>query len=275
MYYTLDAGAKLYRVTSPDTVWPTPLLGQGAYFTHGGRYNRAGQATVYCSEDPLVALTEAAFYQALEWQLRISTTQRFRTMTYPLVSDHILWCFTLDSSPPLIDLEHSQAQHTFQYPPRLIHNPSLNPRHGVQIVGQPPSRDYTGTQELADLIRAYLPPPGANPARPEGVKAPSVRMRRKYNFQPSQLALFLMDPRIQVPYENRTTLVDQWRLRLEFEQARPRQSVTNSTVEIGWTAPRFQLGPVGHPAVLACARRPRAIDYAVAPQWHLLEIRFA
>ena len=97
-------------------------------------------------------------------------------MTYPLVSDHTLWCFTLDPAPVVIDLEHPQAQHTFQYPPHVIYNPSLNPRHGVQIVGQPPSRDYFGTQALADDIRAYVPHAGA---RPEGVKAPSVRMRRK------------------------------------------------------------------------------------------------
>src|SRR5947209_4374558 len=173
MYYTLGAGARLYRVTSPNTAWPTPLLGQGAYFNHGGRYNRAGQATVYCSEDPLVVITEAAFYQALEWQHRISM-QRFNPMTYPLLSDHLLWCFTLDPPPPLVDLEHPQAQHTFQYPPHLIYNPSLNPRRGPQLVGQPPARDYTGTQQLADEIRAYLPPPGANQQRPEGVKAPSV-----------------------------------------------------------------------------------------------------
>ncbi len=100
MYYSPAAGTRLYRVTSPDTAWPTPLLGRGAYYTHGGRYNRVGQATVYCSEDPLVVITEAAFYQSLEWQHRISG-QRLSAMTYPLISDHILWCFTLDPSPPL------------------------------------------------------------------------------------------------------------------------------------------------------------------------------
>jgi hypothetical protein len=274
MYYALSAGARLYRVTSPNTAWPAPLLGLGAYFTHGGRYNRAGQATVYCSEDPLVVITEAAFYEALEWQRRISV-QRYYPMTYPLVSDHVLWCFTLDPPPPLIDLEHHQAQHTFQYPPHLIHNPSLNPRQGIQLAGQAPSRDYTGTQELADEIRAYLPPPGTNQARPEGVKAPSVRMRRKYNFQPFHLALFVMDPRIQVPYEKRATFVNQWQLRLEFEQARPRQAVTNTTVEIDWVAPRFQLGPAGHPPVPAYAGRPRAIEHTMAPQWYPVNIRYS
>jgi len=274
MYYALGAGARLYRVTSPSTTWPTPLLGQGAYFTHGGRYNRAGQATVYCSEDPLVVITEAAFYQSLVWQLRISA-QRFSAMTYPLVSDHILWCFVLDPPPPLIDLEHRQAQHTFQFPPHLVHNPSLNPRRGVQILGQPASRDYAGTQELADEIRAYLPPPGANQVRPEGVKAPSVRMRKKYSFQPFQLALFVMDPSIHLAFADRATLLNQWQLRLEFEEAAPRKAVSNTTVAIDWTAPRFQLGPIGQPALPAYSARPRATQHTVAPQWHLIDIRYA
>ncbi len=157
----------------------------------------------------------------------------------------------------------------------MIDNPSLNPRRGVQVLGQPPSRDYTGTQELADDIRAYLPPPGSTHTRPEGVKAPSIRVRKKYNFQPFQLALFVMDPFVHVPYTSRATLVNQWQLRLEFEDSRSRRSVTNTTVEIEWVAPRFQLGPPGYPSVPAYAGRPRATDYAVAPHWYSSEIRYA
>src|SRR4051794_18981057 len=56
MYYPLAPDARLYRLTGPQVAWPTPVLGQGAYFTHGGRFNRAGQATVYCSEDPIVVI---------------------------------------------------------------------------------------------------------------------------------------------------------------------------------------------------------------------------
>ena len=66
MYYPLAAGARLYRVTDSRTNWPAPLLGHGAYFTKGGRYNYASEPTVYCAEDPLVVLAEAAFYEALE-----------------------------------------------------------------------------------------------------------------------------------------------------------------------------------------------------------------
>lgn len=61
MYYQLAAGTRLYRVTASGVNWPTPLLGHGAYYTKGGRYNYATQATVYCAEDPVVVLAEAAF----------------------------------------------------------------------------------------------------------------------------------------------------------------------------------------------------------------------
>jgi hypothetical protein len=100
-------------------------------------------------------------------------------------------------------------------------------------------------------------------------------MRRKYGFQPSQLALFGMDPGMQVPYANRANVVNQWEVRLEFEQAKPRQAVTNATVEIDWAAPRFQLGPAGHPPVPAYAGRRGTIAHAVAPQWYLVDSRYA
>jgi hypothetical protein len=72
MYHPTAPATRLYRVTRPDETWPNPLLGLGAYFTRGGRYNRPHQQTIYASEDPLVAITEAAFYQALDWQRRIA-----------------------------------------------------------------------------------------------------------------------------------------------------------------------------------------------------------
>ena len=65
MHYTLGAGVRLYRVTSPITAWPTRLLGQGDYFTHSCWYNRPGQATAYCSEDPLVVITGLPFTRHL------------------------------------------------------------------------------------------------------------------------------------------------------------------------------------------------------------------
>jgi hypothetical protein len=99
-------------------------------------------------------------------------------------------------------------------------------------------------------------------------------MRRKYNFQPFDLALFVMDPAIQTPYANRATLVEPWELQLQFEQARPHGPVALGTAKIDWTGPRFQLGPAGHPPVPAYSGRPKAMAYGVAPRWYPIEIRY-
>jgi hypothetical protein len=270
MYYTLNPGARLYRVTSTNTVWPTPLLGQGAFFTHGGRFNRTGQATVYCSEDPLVVITEQAFYQALDWHRAISS-QRLNPIAFPLVSHYVLWCFSIDPPPAIIDLEHSQAMSTFQYSPHFVHNPSLNPRPGVQLLYQPAARDYTGTQGLADDIRVYLPPAGVNQPRPEGIKFPSVRSPRKYRFQPYNLALFVMDPKLQVPYQDRSASIDQWELTIEFLEKSSGDPVTFDTQEIDWEQPRFQIGPAGGNAIPEYPRRPRAMAFNTG-QWYRVDI---
>lgn len=270
MYYRLAPDARLYRLTGPNVAWPTPVLGQGAYFTHGGRFNRAGQATVYCSEDPVVVITEMAFYQALEWQHRISV-QRFNPMTYPLVSTHLLWSFGLNPAPAIIDLESQATRHTFGYPAHLLLNPALNPRKGAQSATQPPGRDYTGTQALADEIRAYEPPFGAGD-RAEGLKAPSVRSRPRHGFQPHQLALFVKDPKIQRPYEERAMLVDQWDLHLEFQAPRPRGGVDYHTPHIDWVKPRFRLE--GTKAIPAFTARPGAKELK-ARTWYRIEIAYA
>src|SRR5882724_3349145 len=124
MYYPLAAAAGLYRITGPGVNWPTPLLGHGAYFTKGGRYNNVSQPTVYCAEDPLAVLAEAAFYEALEWQSKISA-HMLNPVTYPLVSSHKLWCFSIDPPPAVVDLEDVQAVAVFQHTPHMLLNPSL------------------------------------------------------------------------------------------------------------------------------------------------------
>src|SRR5262249_4965198 len=75
MYYQIGAG-DLYRVTKQNTIWPEPVQGLGAFYTPkgGSRYNEPHQQTVSCSEDPLVAITEAAFYQALRWRDAIASS---------------------------------------------------------------------------------------------------------------------------------------------------------------------------------------------------------
>ena len=243
MYYIPGVAARLYRMTTPGSTWPTPLFGHGAYFitvapkkliltrrasegsasepslarrvsmckdaklscrgnTKGGRFNRANDPTVYCSEDPLVVITETAFYESLEWHRRISD-HRLNPVGYPFVSRHSFWCFSIDPPPPLIDLQHSSAIAQFQFPPHMLLNPALNPRRGLQLAGQSANRDYFGTQELADEIRAYIPPAGSPNSRPEGIRAPSVRTAAVSGYQPSMLALFLFDPKLGwwVPYD--------------------------------------------------------------------------
>lgn len=260
MYHAPGPGTRLYRVTSAqpyDSVWPNPIQGLGAYYTRGGRYNRVHQQTVYCSDDPLVALTEAAFYQALDWQQRLSV-HRINPTTYPFTSEHWLWSYSLNPAPPLIDLAHAHARHQFLFPPHLLLNPS---------------RDYIGTRDLADDVRAYVPPQGSPYSRPEGLKAPSVRTPRRGGFQPSQFALFVMAPAVQQPYVQRATLLDQWRLTIEFQQLSPRQPVRFGTELIDWPRPRFRLGGPSHVVIPAFANRPGSRSYQLG-RWYRLTIHY-
>jgi RES domain len=76
MYVTLPVGTTLYRATSRNTRKPAVLAGQRAFHgrQYGGRYNASRQTAVYTASDPLVALTERAFYEALTWQDTLATT---------------------------------------------------------------------------------------------------------------------------------------------------------------------------------------------------------
>src|SRR5262249_23720248 len=150
---------------------------------------------------------EAAFYDGLSWQRKVSY-QRFIPMSYPLVSRHLIWSFSIDPPPAIIDLEHAEALAAFQYPPYFLLNPSLNPRQGIQQIDQPGSvdaRDYTGTQGLADDIRGHIPRASSH-SRPEGVKSPTFRLKRKHNFRPHLFAMFILDPAAQVPFAERSRL---------------------------------------------------------------------
>ena len=273
MYHPLAAGARLYRVTGPGSDWPTPVLGAGAYYTKGGRYNRVDHHTVYCSEDPLVVLAETAFYQALDWQRRTSLN-RTTPLTYPFVSRHRLWCFAIDPAPPILDLENPIAPHQFQFSPNLLFNPSLNPRDGITLQGQVPSRDYTGTQELADEIRAYNPAAaGLLDPRPEGIKVPSVRLEKQDNFQPHLIALFLGVSPDQIPFCDRSNLLGQWELELEFLQKSPRAPINHASGRVDWRRPRFRLSDAGAAILPAYASRPAAVAYDPG-SWHDFEVEF-
>jgi hypothetical protein len=196
-------------------------------------------------------------------------------MSYPLLSTHILWSFRIEPPPPVIDLAHPDARVGFQYPPYFLFNPSLNPRQGIQQIDQPAlvdARDYQGTQTLADEIRGYIPPANTNRPRPEGVRAPSIRLKKKYRHQPQMLALFFLDPAVQVPYQDRAVLLNQWILEIEFLQVSPRRSVDRDASEIDWLRPRFRVA--GAFDIPAYAGRPHAATL-VAGEWNDLEIRYA
>jgi hypothetical protein len=273
MYYLLAPGARLYRVTASGVNWPTPLLGLGAYFTKGGRYNYTSEPTVYCAEDPLVVLAEAAFYEALDWQAKLST-HRVNPVTYPLLSFQKLWCFSIDPAPAVIDLEHAQAVALFQHTPHMLLNPSLNPARGPHLPGQRPARDYFGTQDLAKDVRGLVPPPGSPAPRPEGIKAPAIRVKSVAGYRAHQLALFVFDPAVHQPYQNRSNLLLECDLEFRFLQSSPRQAVTAQTVDIDWYKPQFRISGAGAAVIPAYGPRPNAKAYS-PNRWYNLTIQFA
>ena len=255
MFLTPSAGTLYYRVTKRGIRPSMVLSGMGAYHTLGGRYHRPHQRTVYASDDPLVAITEMAYYQALEWHERIGGG-RTRTPaplpkpeppTYPLRSSHLLWCFTLAAPLAVIDLDDPTAYAAFQHAPIEILNPG---------------QAYDTTQSLADRIRAFKSP---HHPRAEGIRAPSVRMPVAGGHRPTQYALFVMSGR---------SLSGQvaWRavLTLEFlDQAG--SAVSPATREVAWARPRFLLQGLQSPIP---AFPPRPGSQPLHPgQWYPIEIR--
>lgn len=246
MYYQIGAG-DLYRVTRPNTTWPEPVQGLGAFYLleSGNRYNAAHQVTVSCSEDPLVAITEAAFYQAFNWREAISSSL-VNAVTYPLLSQHLFWVFRIHPLPAVIDLEDPIEVAHFGYSPHVVTNPGQN---------------YRATQQIANKVRGYNPPIGSPNPIPEGILAPSVRTPRIGTYQPKQLALFVMNRTGIVPYDQRSTLVARMRLEFEFLASLPTGgAVDYQSVTINWIRPRYRLSVIpGVPSigpVPALAGRP-------------------
>lgn len=267
LYYSIGAGP-LFRVASATSgnIWPAPLSGAGAYFTgsHGNRYSGPDQLTVYCAEDPLVAITEGAYYQAMEWQNALAHAHS-RALSYPFRSTHLLWAFQIAPPPvPVVDLESDLASQTFGYSPQVILNPS---------------RVYSATQDVARLVRGYTPPAGSGLQRPEGLKAPSVRTPYLQGFQPHQLALFVRDlPGAGlIPFAQRSTLLAKMSIEFEFLSQSTGASVTYSDARIDWSRPKFKVAPIPGEAsfdpVPAFTNRPGANVFALN-QWHSLEIVF-
>jgi hypothetical protein len=228
---------------------------------------------VYCAEDPLAVIAETAFYEALEWQGKISA-HRMNPVSYPLVSAHKLWGFTIDPAPAIVDLAHPQAIATFQHTPHMLSNPSLNPDRGAHVPGQPLARDYFGTQHLATEVRGHTPPPGSADPRPEGIKAPAIRLKRLAGYRPHMLALFVFHHAIHILYENRSAMVLECDLQLRFLQLSPRQAVTVQTVDIDWCNPQFRISGPRAAVIPAHAPRPGAVAYS-PNRWYKVPIQFA
>lgn len=263
MYHQIGNG-ELYRVTLPNTVWPAAVQGLGAFYTpkDGSRYNRPHQRTVSCSEDPHVAITEAAFYQALKWREAIASSLT-RAVAYPFHSQHLFWAFRIDPCPLVIDLEHAAAARAFGYSPHVVTNPSQN---------------YWATQDIADQVRGYTPPLGSPDPPPEGVRSPSVRTPKIGDYQPKQLALFVMDKEPIVPFDQRSQLSAKMLLELEFFAAPPvGGAVDYHSLAINWTKPKFRLTPIpGEPAfsvVPAFVGRPGGNAIQLS-RWRVVNICF-
>jgi|SRR5271157_129199 len=264
MYHSIGP-EPLFRVASATSgnVWPDPVLGHGAYYVgiDANRYSRPDQLTVYCAQDPLVAITEGAFYQALKCQNDIAS-YRMKAVRYPLQSKHLLWAFRIDPRPPVLDMESLLASNHFAYPPHVLLNPS---------------RMYSGTQAIADDVRTHTPPAGSGQPRPEGLKAPSVRTPHEAGFQPHQLALFVRDMPGSVPFDQRSQLVAKMTIEFEFFTHPPRTSVAYQHARIDWATPRFRVTAIpGEPSlspIPAYLGRPNARSYSLN-RWYSIGIVF-
>jgi RES domain len=119
MFHVLPAGARLYRATDIGRTWQDVVSGVGSYFTTGGRFNRVQQRTVYASTQALVSIAESAAHIAVDrWQPRIGrgflgVLPALTAPVPPLVSEHWLWEFTVDTDMQLIDVESPAALATF------------------------------------------------------------------------------------------------------------------------------------------------------------------
>ena len=237
----------LYRATIRGRSWGELLKGEGAYYTNGGRYNAIDQLTVYASDDPVVAISECCYYEARAAQSAIGNNFHPHPSTYPLVSENILWCFTLVYPVMLIDLLSPLARKAFSY--------------GRSILTIP-SHDYGATQHLASTIRGY-----PNPAKPiaGGLRAPSARAVNPHGAA-TQIVLF---PRMG--REIKAVKIERCNLTVQFldDAGKP---VTTETEYIDWSNPRIQIHGGNNAASLISG----CLGGASIPRlsWQTIPIRF-
>jgi hypothetical protein len=203
-----------------------------------------------------VSIAEYAFHRAVDWQrllgggpLRVHPP--LPSPPLPLVSEHLLWCFTLQNAPPVVDVADPVALQTFHHRPYELLNPS--------------SADYHRTAMLADLIRHH-----PNPQHPVagGILAPSVRTPASPGYTPRQTIFFVPHNVVAIP----GTLVRRWQLTIEFADFGG-QHVTRATRDIDWARPWFRVGGARLP-VPAFASRPNSHPLTRGT-WYQTEIQFA
>jgi len=252
LYETPPVQTMFYRAGDKGLRWHQLLTGMGAFLGNKktGRYHGSRQRTVYAASDPLVTVTEAAFYEALGWQWRIGTTTLPQTHRLPplLATSYRLWAFRLDPPPTVIDVEDPAGYPLFGHPPFVLRNPTAN--------------DYRPTQDLMDAV--FNLPANAHGQKAWGVKAPSVRTPRVSLSQPGQVYQPFHYAFIVQPKQSRlpATLLGSWDLEVEFLDQDSQASATPYTAVVDWQRPQFQLVPrAGAGAIPAPAGRPGAVDY--------------
>jgi hypothetical protein len=263
-------------VTGRYERWRSLLRGYGAYYRHGARYNRIRQPTVYTTADPLVAISEQAFYSARDWQDRIGLSApaigSAGGVAYPLQSTQLFWVFSLDPGPTVVDLLDATAPATFDFRPYLLHDP-------VRETDPRANPAYSATRLVADRARGHA-------SVPEGIRAPSVRTPPVGSFQPVQYVLdpFPSSKGLPSPLASRATLHACLLLTLEFlDTTAPAAAVSATSARVDWSHPRFRLdlvafrgvaqpGPPGG-TIPPQAGRPAGNSIGLQ-RWHALTIKF-
>ena len=264
LYETPPPATVFYRAAARRLRGGQILTGLGAFLGNKktGRYHSSRQRTVYAAPDPLVAITEAAFYEALGVQLRIGTTMLPQTHALPplTASSFRLWAFRLNPPPTVLDLEDPSAHPLFNHPPFVLRNPTAS--------------DYRPTQDLMDAV--FNLPANALGQKAWGVKAPSARTPRVAVGPPGSWYSPFQYAFIVPPHQQRlpATLLDSWDLEVEFLDQDTGASVTAHTTAVDWQRPQFNLVPrAGAGTIPPFGGRPGAVAYPPnAPQF--LQINF-
>jgi RES domain-containing protein len=266
MYVQLPQTTVYYRVEKKGRTSAQVLSGTGAFFgrKNGGRYNGSRQRTVYASADALASIAEAAFYEALSWQMQIgqqlvANQQNLGNLMRPMR----LWAFQLNHACRVVDLLDPAAAQTFAFPPYVLWNPSRD--------------DYLPTQDIMNSVFHYAHPPGPVV---QGVQAPSVRSVAVPGpapappYRPHQHVFFLLVNQLAgLPAQ----IVDSWNLEIEFIDENG-QSRSPASAEMNWLSPRFRILPL-RGQLQANAIPPYAHRHgaqAIQPGgWTSIQIRFA